>query len=410
MITLNAPNSLTISNVLYAGADTSGTVIFSQMKTATNATFLTSGFNGMAIGWRNASSAAQASTMDLISVQVTGQSTPVSTPPTITSQPLPVSVPVNASAAFSVVVSGFGLGYQWHRNGTNLLDGGNISGATSAQLVISPAGVADVASGVNGYYVTVSGTGGYSTNSVTNSLALVASKNLTWTAAGGNIWDLNSTVSWQDSGANPTVFNYGDRVIFDDTATLKIVNLVGSYLSAASVTVDTGIAYTFQGSGSFAGPGSLMIKGSGQVTLNNASTFSGGTTISNATAYVLLQNYNGLGTGPVTLAMAGGQMETVPVGSATLGINGDVVVADDYRIQINGGGTFATVFLGNLSGTAGKTLTLDPKDSSTTNRFRVYGNNTTMNANIVLNGPATSQAQYSGNTLAPYLASGTQSL
>ena len=57
--------------------------------------------------------------------------------------------------------------YQWHRYGTNLVNGGNISGATSPMLVISPASAADVASGANGYYVTVTGPGRLSTNSVT---------------------------------------------------------------------------------------------------------------------------------------------------------------------------------------------------------------------------------------------------
>ena len=41
-------------------------------------------------------------------------------------------------------------------------------------LVISPAGPADVLSPGNGYYVTVSGTGGYTTNSAICSLGLMA--------------------------------------------------------------------------------------------------------------------------------------------------------------------------------------------------------------------------------------------
>lgn len=407
-ITLNADNSLTLSNGLYSGAGTGGTLLFSE--TATNisgANLLTANFDGLAIGVFNKGTSINP-TMDITSIMVAGQSTAVTAPPTITSQPVPVTVPNGGSCLFSVSAMGFGVGYQWHRNGTNLLNGGNISGATGSTLILSPVSAADAVSGANGYYVTVSGTGGYSTNSVTNSLVLVPATNLIWTAAGGNVWDLNTTVSWQDPGGNPTVFNYGDPVTFDDSATLKIVNLSGSYLSAASVTVDTAIAYTFQGSGSFAGPGSMLIKGSGQVTLNNANSFSGGTTISNATAYVLLQNYNGLGAGPLTLAMAGGQMEIVPAGSAATGINGDVHVADDFAIQVDGVGSYATVFFGNISGTAGKTLTFNPKDLSTTNRFRFYGINTTCAANLVLNGPATSQAQYNGTVMAAYGASGSQ--
>jgi fibronectin-binding autotransporter adhesin len=407
-ITLTAVNTLVFSNALYNGSGTGGAVVFSQMTTnISGANFLTANFDGLGIGVFNKGATIDPM-IDIASLQITGQSTAVTGPPTITQQPVSVTVATNGSCLFSVNATGFGVTYQWRRNSTNLLNEGNISGATSSSLIISPAGTADAVSGANAYYVTVSGTGGYSTNSVTNSLVLVPATNLTWTASGGNIWDLNSTVAWKDNNGNPTVFNYGDPVTFDDSASLKIVNFSGNFLSAALVTVDTAINYTFQGSGSFAGLGSLLVKGSGQLTLNNANTFSGGTTVSNATAYVLLQNYNGLGTGPVTLAKAGGQMEIVPAGSASLGLNGDVTVADDFRMQIDGTGSYATVFFGDLSGTAGKTLTLDPKDLTTTNRIRAYGTATTMNANIVLNGPVTSQAQYNGTVLAAYGGSGSQ--
>jgi len=116
--------------------------------------------------------------MDISSIVVSGKSTPVTTPPSIDVQPSPVSVPVGGSASFNVVATGFGVTYQWHRFGTNLANGGSISGATSSTLVISPVSAADVASGVNGYYVTVSGTGGFTTNSTTNALSLRTATNL----------------------------------------------------------------------------------------------------------------------------------------------------------------------------------------------------------------------------------------
>src|SRR5207244_796776 len=102
-------------------------------------------------------------------------------------------------------------------------------------------------------------------------------------------------------------FNYGDSVNFDDTASLRIITLTGKYLAASSVTVNSVNAYTFAAAstGSFAGPGKLNYIGANQLTIANANTYTGGTLISNATAYLLLQNYNGLGTGPITLAKAG---------------------------------------------------------------------------------------------------------
>src|SRR5208282_2119624 len=212
IITFDTANSLSISNALYNGAGTGGTLVYSTTnQVATNATFVTGGFDGLAVGFRNSSSSSQASTMDIQSIKITGHSTPVSGPPTITSQPVSVTVATNGSCAFFVSSIGFGMGYQWHRNGTNLLDAGNISGSTKNMLVISPAGLADVLPPANGYYVTVSGTGGYTTNSVICSLGLRPATNLIWYAT-GTIWDITNNANWQNTNGNQTVFNYGDSV------------------------------------------------------------------------------------------------------------------------------------------------------------------------------------------------------
>ena len=407
VITLNDVNSLTISNSLYAGPDTTGTLLSLFGSIATNTTYLTSGFDGLAIGWRTQAATTGGTVMDISSIQVTGNVTPVAGPPVITAQPVPVNVASGGSSVFSVTASGFNLTYQWHRNGTNLLNGGNISGATGSTLVISSASSADVASGANGYYVTVTGTGSFTVNSTTNALALVAAKNLIW-AGTGVVWDLNASANW----VGGQTFNYGDAVTFDDTGVASGVTLVGSFLSASSMTVSvtTPNVYNFSGSGSFAGTGKLIYNGSGFISIANPNIHTGGTVISNAAAYLDLKNYNGLGTGPLTLAKAGGQMEVEPTGSATLGIAGDVNVADDFLIQFDGTGTFSGVFLGNFSGTVGKTLTLTPKSPFATGamRFRAYGTNTVCNANIALSGTTTDQAQYNGTVLASYNLSGTQ--
>src|SRR5262249_1734471 len=160
------------------------------------------------------------------------------------------------------------------------------------------------ASGANGYWVTITGTGGYTTNSTKASLALGTAKNLIWSGA-GNVWDLNTTPNFLDNG-NAATFNYGDAVTFDDTAALRNILLNNSYLSASSVTVNSANAYTFApgSTGGFAGQGQLIYIGGNQLTIANANTYSGGTIISNSTALLRLQNYNGLGTGPVTFAKA----------------------------------------------------------------------------------------------------------
>lgn len=404
-ITLIGVNSLAITNTLYAGPVSGGIILTNFGAIATNATFLTSGFDALAVGYTGRANTGGNPLFDISSIKVEGSVTTISTPPTITVQPVPVSVATGGSTVFNIAATGINVTYQWRRNQTNLLNGGNIAGATSSSLVINNASAADVFSGANGYYCVVTGAGNFSTNSVTNSLTLVAPKNLVWDGGAGNVWDLNNTASW----VGGQTFNYGDSVTFNDIGSgAPNVTLTGNFLSASKVTVTGSTGYAFGGSGSIAGPGSLIYSGSSMLQMNIANTHSGGTTISNATAYLYLQQYQGLGTGPLTLAMAGGKIEVVPTGSATLGIVGDVNVKDDFTIQFDGTGSFAGVFLGNIAGDTGKTLTLSPLNTGTVSRYRVYGTNTVYNANLVLNGATSDQAQYNGTVLAAYGANGIQ--
>lgn len=383
-ITLVGSQSVAVSNVL---SSTSG-VLANFGGVATNATFLTGGFDGLAVGYMDRANSSS-NTIDIASIEVSGSVTAISGPPTIDTQPVDVTVPNGGSCAFSVAATGFNVTYQWKRNGTNLLNGGNISGATSSQLIISPAGTGDNLSGANGYYCVVTGAGPFSTNSETHSLTFVTAKNLIYSGSGP--WDLNNSTSWLDSSLTPGfTFNYGDTVKFDDNGAGGSVTLNGSYLSASSVTVSNSLGfYTFAGTGSFAGPGSLLYTGPNQLTINNPNTYSGGTLISNATANLRLGNIGGLGTGPITFAAAGSKLSVLTASSSSTGINSDLIVADDANIVLDPVDTsFGIVLNGNLSGTTGKTLTIDHgANGAGTNatRIRINGTNTVYNANLNLN-------------------------
>jgi uncharacterized repeat protein (TIGR03803 family) len=66
-------------------------------------------------------------------------------PPIINQQPASQSVPLGETATFTVgTASNALLFFQWEDNGTNLSDGGNISGSASGTLVISNVNAADV--------------------------------------------------------------------------------------------------------------------------------------------------------------------------------------------------------------------------------------------------------------------------
>jgi len=402
---------LIVSNALYQGNSTAGTLLYSQIGWAdtSNSTFIASSFDGMAVGIRASGSPNTDPLMDISSISITGVSTPVTGPPTILTQPSPVEVATNGSCAFFVTDAGDQVTYQWHRNNTNLLNSGNISGANSATLIINNCTTTDQLSGNSGYYCTVFGANNYFTNTVTNSLTLIPATNLVWTGSASDVWDVNDTANanWADAN-NPAnsqeVFNFGDPVQFDDTG-VSPVSLSGTFISPSSVTVDTvSTSYIFEGGGSIAGPGNFIYDGSGRLTLNDANTYTGGTLISNVSAYVFLENYQAFGTGPLVLGEAGGQMEVDVAGGTTSGFQGNTVIASNFTMLVDEDIAFGVVFLGDISGNTNQILTFSPgpnnQETNSNYRIRTFGSATVCNASLNLNDPLL--------IFAPSQSSGTQ--
>ena len=79
----------------------------------------------------------------------------VSTSPVISTQPISQMLCENANATFNVIASGFGITYQWKKNGVAIVNGGRISGATTSTLSISNIILSDTSSS---YSVTISST------------------------------------------------------------------------------------------------------------------------------------------------------------------------------------------------------------------------------------------------------------
>src|SRR5207247_9332416 len=64
-------------------------------------------------------------------------------PPVITGQPQNKTVPLDGTASFTVTAIGpTPFSYQWRKDGTNLTDGGNLSGAASSNLVFTSVTIA----------------------------------------------------------------------------------------------------------------------------------------------------------------------------------------------------------------------------------------------------------------------------
>ncbi len=85
------------------------------------------------------------------------------TKPNITAEPANQTANNGSSVSFTVSATGTGLTYQWRKGTDNLIDGGNISGATTATLTINPVDISDTASNYN---VVITGTGAQNVTSV----------------------------------------------------------------------------------------------------------------------------------------------------------------------------------------------------------------------------------------------------
>jgi len=296
--------------------------------------------------------------------------------PDITTQPASITVATNGYATFSVIATGDGLDYQWYKNGTGLSDGGHVSGSQTSTLVISPATTADAATVANGYSVIITNICGLSaTSTPVASLTLEAPANLVWQGGNPNTnWDLGITPSWTNSAGNGSavVFNTGDSVTFNDSSAQPVVTLVG-ILAPGSINETAAENYFMTGSGNVAGPAAWLMSGSGILTISNANSYTGGTTISSGRVIVDDSGQKALGVGTVTLA--GGTLEMgLKSGSALVGLS-NINVTASSTLQFDGAGSYAFNILSTLTGSSGATLTIvDYLNNSTTpDRVRLYG-------------------------------------
>ncbi|HVK37279.1 MAG TPA: hypothetical protein VNA88_02010 [Candidatus Kapabacteria bacterium] len=108
----------------------------------------------------------------------------------IIGQPEDQTVCTGGSASFTVTTIGDDLSFAWYKDGLGALaDGGNISGASTATLTISPATTADAGD----YYVVVSGPGGELTSEMAT-LTVHAPPTITVTVDPSYLWPPNHSM------------------------------------------------------------------------------------------------------------------------------------------------------------------------------------------------------------------------
>lgn len=142
-------------------------------------------------------------------------------PPTILTQPKPVALLEGRTARFAITASGDQpLTYQWRRNGSNLSDGGNIAGATTAALTINNV---TIAGNAGDYDIVVGNLAGSITSSVAPLLVVVS--NSTPTAYEGELRKKNPIAYWRLGEANGSPYSYdywGGVVASNEFVTLEV--------------------------------------------------------------------------------------------------------------------------------------------------------------------------------------------
>ena len=321
--------------------------------------------------------------------------------PVVITQPVPLQLATNSSGTFSATVTGSGLNYRWYRNGVGLTDSGHFSGTTTATLLVSPATTADIASTAQGYYCIITNSCGLSAITVTNSLTLTAASSIVWQGGNPNTnWDVASTPNFTNSAGTAVTFHNGDNVLLDDSATNQNITIGSGYIAPGVITENSSLNYAFTaGGGPLSGNASLLMIGSGTLTVSNANAFTGPTTISNGTVQIRTYN-NPLGTG--TINMSGGTLRVPLSGATGVGLTNAINVAADSTLQYDSSGTFGCVLNGVVDGVSGRTLTINNANANTSlNRIRLYSPFTN-NANLIL---TSSGAEVE---LAPYHSTGDQ--
>jgi fibronectin-binding autotransporter adhesin len=198
----------------------------------------------------------------------------------------------------------------------------------------------------------LSGAVGYVTNNTSTrqvNLVVSALPNLVWRAQVSTAWD-TLTANWVDfSTLLQTTYPDGASVLFDDSASNTLVNVIAIW-SPASMSINNTLSnYTFSGGtitsgGGIAGTTGLTKQGAGMVTMaltNN--TYNGDTVISNGVFRIGATNVipDGAGKGDVVLE---GKLDLNGFSEAINGLSGFAGIVD------NSGATPVTFTVGNGAG------------------------------------------------------------
>ena len=253
---------------------------------------------------------------------------------------------------------------------------GTLSGSGSIPLLYAGSGISSLSGAkVNQTNISGNGTVTLSENIATGYLYANYSgyTHLVWSGTGSpaGVWatGAQSSPNWlsrlSSTGGSPANFTANQQVVFDDTATgTRIVSVSGSVSPGSVIFNNNSLSYTLTGASGIAGYTSLVMNGSGSVTIANSNGYTGGTTIN--AGWLNIANASALG-GPTTASAYGAF--TINGGTIDNTSTGPLILSN-YPIAWNAGFVYpgsnplnlgaGTVTLGSSAAVtlSGSTLTL----------------------------------------------------
>lgn len=233
-----------------------------------------------------------------------------------------------------------------------------------------------------------------------------ASELLVWDNASGNAeWDVGVSANWSNTvtqvasdvflSPDGTAFNDSINTAANPATTIDIGPSV--VVSPSVLSNNSTVNYTFTGAGSIGGGASVIKSGSSTLTISNANSFTGPTTISGGTLLAASATALGGTSGTVTVTNGGTLDVGFSLGAKPIVVSGAGVGGNGAIVNNNGGAVFGG---GGFNGLANAVTLLGDTTFGGTNRWDL-GNSTAAtlstanhNYNLTLTGPPGSYREW----------------